>query len=96
MRKKNLTEQQLRDLERFHGLMEKEENKKLNRAFFTKDRIAWWCTFLAFVMLGWLIWDVFHIGEYLFAGWRVYFGMFKFFATIVLFTIANNLIDKKQ
>lgn len=61
-----------------------------------KGIIGWWCNFIGYILFFWLMWDVLHIREYLFVEWRVDFGIFKFFATIILLAIGSILTEKKN
>ena len=95
MRKEmKLTEKDLQNQERLRR--EIAEDRKNKKHKIKKGHVSWWCNFIGYVLFGWLIWDVFHFSEYLFVEWRVNFGIFKFFATIILLAIAGNLNTKKQ
>ena len=91
--KRQLTEQEKRDIERFNELMQKDSNKKLNRQI-TKGHVAWWLNTLGFVFFFWLIWDAFHWNKFIGNEFEVVFGMFKFCAAVILLFVAGNLSNK--
>lgn len=83
--KRNLTEQQLKDKQRFEELMRKEENKKLNRKM---NRNKWhevgnMLYGIGFGLLIWLLYDIDHMGESADFGSSVEFAILKFVGAIV-------------
>lgn len=87
-----MTDKDLKNQERLRREIAEDRKKKKNKI--TKYRIAWWISFIGYICIGWLIWDVFHIEEYLFVPWRVNFGIFKFSAAIILLAISNIIMDE--
>lgn len=85
------TEKDLENRERLRKEVLEERKKKKNNT--TKHRIAWWLSLIGYICIGWLIWDVWHMEEYLFVPWRVNFGIFKLFAAIILLAISSNILS---
>lgn len=91
MRKNSLTEQQLKDKQRFEELMSKDSNKKANRKM---NRNKWHevgnlLYGIGFGFLIWLLWDVDHIGNASDFGAAVEFAIFKFVAAIICMAVGS-------
>lgn len=84
------SEKDIKNQERLRREIEADKKKK--KAKNTKYRIAWWLSLIGYICIGWLIWDIWHMEEYLLVPWRVNFGIFKFFAAIILLAISSNIL----
>lgn len=88
------TEKDLKNRERLRKELLEERKKKKNNV--TKNRIAWWLSLIGYICIGWLIWDVWHMEEYLLVPWRINFGIFKFFVAIITLAIASNILNGEK
>ena len=88
------TEKDLKNQERLRREIAEDRKKKKNNN--TKYRVAWWLSLLGYICIGWLIWDVWHLEEYLFIPWRINFGIFKLFAAIITLAIASNILNDEK
>lgn len=88
------TEKDLKNRERLRKELLEERKKKKNNV--TKHRIAWWLSLIGYICIGWLIWDVWHMEEYLLVPWRINFGIFKFFVAIIALAIASNILNGEK
>ena len=94
--RKNLTEQQEKDKQRFEELMSKDSNKRLNRKM-NKNKWHEVGNILygaGFLFLIWLLYDVDHIGNAANFGKAVEFAIFKFVAAIICMGV--GLIIQKE
>lgn len=88
------TEKDLKNQERLRKEILEERKKKKNNT--TKKRIAWWLSLIGYICIGWLIWDVWHMEEYLLVPRRINFGIFKFFVAIITLAIASNILNDEK
>lgn len=88
------TEKDIKNQERLRREIAEDRKKKKNNV--TKNRIAWWLSLIGYICIGWLIWDVWHMEEYLLVPWRINFGIFKFFVAIITLAIASNILNGEK
>lgn len=88
------TEKDIKNQERLRREIAEDRKKKKNNV--TKNRIAWWLSLIGYICIGWLIWDVWHMEEYLLVTWRINFGIFKFFVAIITLAIASNILNDEK